>query len=93
MKTRLLFAATMTLLGLGGSAWAQQPPQQQADRPCMADAARLCPDVEPGGGAQMACLKSHKEELSPACKRRVMQAKVKQMERQELQKQQGAPQP
>lgn len=87
MKTVLSIVAT-ALLGLAGSAHAQQQ-----ERPCMADAARLCPDVQPGGGAQIQCLKAHKEELSPACKKHVMQMKVKKMERQELQKQQRAQPP
>jgi hypothetical protein len=61
---------------------------QAQERPCMADAARLCPDVEPGGGAQMQCLKAHKEELSPACKKKVMQAKIKREENKQLEQQQ-----
>jgi hypothetical protein len=91
MKTALLVGAA-AVLGLVASARAQE-------RPCMADAARLCPDVEPGGGAQVMCLKAHQEELSPACKKHVMQAKIKQMEQQQLQQQQQqqqqqpAPQP
>lgn len=78
---RTIFLVAAGLLGLAGAAQAQE-------RPCMADAARLCPQVEPGGGAQMQCLKSHKEELSPACKKKVMQMKVKQMEQQQLEQQQ-----
>ncbi len=66
---------------------------QAQERPCMADAARLCPDVEPGGGAQLQCLKAHKEELSPACKKKVMQAKVKHLEQEQLQQQQRAQPP
>jgi hypothetical protein len=66
---------------------------QAQEKPCMADAARLCPNVEPGGGAQMQCLKAHRDELSPACKKKVMQMKIKKMEQEELQKQeqQAAP--
>jgi hypothetical protein len=59
----------------------------------MADAARLCAGIEPGGGAQMNCLKAHKDELSPACKKKVMQKKVEQKEQQELQQQEQAPPP
>jgi hypothetical protein len=80
MRTAL-FVGLMGALGLVSSARAQE-------HPCMADAARLCPDVEPGGGAQMQCLKAHKEELSPACKKNVMKAKIKMMENKELQEQQ-----
>jgi hypothetical protein len=63
------------------------------EKPCMADTARPCPNVQPGGGAQLACLKAHKEELSPACKKKVMQAKIKQEEQKQLEEQQGAQPP
>lgn len=85
---KLMVMAT-AVLGLAGAAGAQE-------KPCMADAARLCSSVEPGGGAQIQCLKAHKDELSPACKKKVMQMKVKQMEQQQLeqqQQQQGAQPP
>ena len=77
-----LFAAGVSG-GVATSAFAQE-------KPCMADAARLCPGIEPGGGAQMACLKEHKEELSPACKKKVLQAKIKQEENKQLQEQKSA---
>jgi hypothetical protein len=91
MRSKLSIAAIVLGASLGGAtpsvAFAQE-------KPCMADAARLCPDVEPGGGAQIACLKEHKEELSPACKKKVMQAKIKQEEQKQLhEQQQGAPTP
>jgi hypothetical protein len=35
---------------------------------CTADAARLCPGVEPGAGRVLACLRGRKTELSPSCK-------------------------
>ena len=77
MKTSLMIVAT-ALFGLGANAYAEE-------RPCMADAARLCPNIEPGGGAQMECLKAHKDELSPACKKKMMQTKIKHEEqKQEL---------
>jgi hypothetical protein len=78
---RVAFAIALALFGFAPGVFAQE-------RPCMADAARLCPNVEPGGGAQMECLKAHKDELSPACKKKVLQAKTKQTEKQQLQKQQ-----
>ncbi len=85
MRNKLMgIAAALVALGAGGLA----SPALAQERPCMADAARLCPDVEPGGGAQIQCLKQHKEELSPACKRKVMQAKIKHEEQKQLQQQQ-----
>ncbi len=87
MKRIVLVVAASTL-GVVATAYAQAP-----DKPCMADAARLCSNVEPGGGAQIACLKAHKEQLSPACKKNVMKMKVKQMEQQQLEQQQQQQQP
>jgi hypothetical protein len=89
MKRMMLLVAASTL-GLTATAYAQK----EQEKPCMADAARLCPGVEPGGGAQITCLKSHKEELSPGCKKKVMQMKIKQEENKQLQQQeQGTPPP
>ena len=89
MKRQLRIAAALIAAGLTGGiaslAWAQE---QKTEKPCMADAARLCPNVEPGGGAQIACLKEHKEDLSPACKKRVMQMKLKHEEQKQYNEQQ-----
>ena len=38
--------------------------------PCRADIEKFCHNVKPGGGRIVQCLKVHKEELSPACKKR-----------------------
>jgi hypothetical protein len=55
--------------GLATMAHAQETPE-----PCMADAEKLCHGVPMGGGQQLACLKAHKSELSPACKSKIMKA-------------------
>lgn len=87
MKRTIAISAMLVASGLGAVALAQ-------DKPCMADAARLCPAVEAGGGKQITCLKQHKEELSPACRKKVMQMKIKQEEQKQLeQQQQSTPQP
>lgn len=41
---------------------------QVAQHPCVEDAKKLCPGVEPGQGRVAACLKEHKDQLSQACK-------------------------
>ena len=41
---------------------------QAAQHPCMDDAKKLCPGVEPGQGRIAACLKEHKDQLSQGCK-------------------------
>jgi hypothetical protein len=50
---------------------------QEGRGPCREDAARLCKDVQPGGGRIIQCLKQHENELSAACKERIAQAKEK----------------
>ncbi len=35
---------------------------------CKADAQRLCADTEPGRGKKLACLDSHKPDVSSACR-------------------------
>ena len=87
---RIATAVVAAAAAIGGGAASLA---QAQEKPCMADAARLCPEVEPGGGAQIMCLKQHKEELSPGCKKRVMQMKIKQEEQKQLEQQQAAPQP
>jgi hypothetical protein len=52
----------------------------QTAKPCRDDAARLCPDVKPGGGALAKCMKEHASELSPACKNNIAKAKKKAQE-------------
>ena len=42
-----------------------------AEKPCQADIKRLCGDVKPGQGRIQACLKEHKDEISPECKEKI----------------------
>jgi hypothetical protein len=44
---------------------------QAAQHPCLDDAKKLCPGVEPGQGRVAACLQQNKEQLSQACKSRI----------------------
>jgi hypothetical protein len=38
-------------------------------RACGPDYRALCPEVRPGGGRAIACLRAHARDLSPRCKR------------------------
>jgi hypothetical protein len=46
---------------------AQSAGRQALQAACGADYKRLCPNVLPGGGRIIACMRGHKEELSAAC--------------------------
>jgi len=42
------------------------------DDPCYSDAMRLCPNVPPGGGDIVRCLKAQEPALSPACRQKLL---------------------
>ena len=44
---------------------------------CKADAERLCPGVEPGGGKLIGCLKQHENEVSIGCAKEIKAIKAK----------------
>jgi len=44
---------------------------------CKADAERLCPGVEPGGGRLIGCLKQHENEVSIGCAKEIKAIKAK----------------
>ncbi|MGC2048046.1 MAG: cysteine rich repeat-containing protein [Gallionella sp.] len=50
---------------------------EEVDRPCMADAKKLCKDVQPGEGRIASCMKEHEKELSPGCKENIKKVKEK----------------
>jgi hypothetical protein len=64
------------LAGVFCLAAATVAPAEETARPCRDDAAKLCKDVKPGGGAIVKCLKEHSGELSPACKDNMAKAKA-----------------
>ena len=41
--------------------------RQAARTACMEDAKTLCPDVTPGGGHIMRCIRSHEDKVSKPC--------------------------
>jgi hypothetical protein len=70
-----LFALTVMLFYLG--LWMGTAVSADESRPCAADVARFCKDVQPGGGRIVQCLKQHENELSPACKQQMVETKQK----------------
>jgi hypothetical protein len=50
---------------------------EEVDKPCVADAKKLCKDVQPGEGRIARCMKEHEKELSPGCKHNIAKAKEK----------------
>jgi len=66
MKT-IQWALSALVLTAGVALAADQPPTTTRAS-CKADAAALCPGVQPGAGRVAACLKENEAKVSPACK-------------------------
>ncbi len=79
LRQRFHQAVWMAFLGLivGGVMWSI-PALGQAPRrgPCFEDVQKLCPDARTAR-ERAQCLKSHKAELSPACKERRERARAR----------------
>jgi hypothetical protein len=56
------------------TAQAASPQLSDARTACASDVQKLCPDVPPGGGRILDCLKQHKDEVSDGCKRAILSA-------------------
>jgi hypothetical protein len=70
MRTFLPKALVVSLAVLGGSV-------ALAEDPCAEDVKQLCPDVKPGSGRVMDCLRENEAKLSQACQDRVRAAVLK----------------
>ena len=44
---------------------------------CKADAARICPGIEPGGGKIIQCLKQHQNDVTIGCAKELKAIKTK----------------
>jgi len=73
LARRLLVLATA--LAAAPLAAQSAPPAEGLGKPCADDVAKLCPGVKPGGGRIAQCLQGKADQISPACKARMEQAK------------------
>jgi hypothetical protein len=64
MRALIMGLSTFVALAAGSAAQAQQ---NDLAKYCKADVARLCPNVPPGGGKIIQCLKAHSKEMSVGC--------------------------
>lgn len=55
--------------------WVASGAMAQNAHPCADDAKKFCKDTVPGGGRLARCLSEHANELSPACKERIVEVK------------------
>jgi hypothetical protein len=67
-KRALILAALIFVFGF---LWVSGPSRARQSRPCQEDARRFCPDVRPGQGRILECLREHQSELSEACKEKI----------------------
>lgn len=51
------------------------PARGEVRAACEGDVKALCPDVAPGGGRILQCLKEHKDTVSDGCKQAIMKAR------------------
>ena len=75
MMIRLSASIALAVFVLGAGAASAQSPKQEVVVACRADIERLCPNVPPGGGEIMKCLKAQRQQVSFGCKRAIFQAK------------------
>ena len=68
MKSVLIPLAVALVLTSSIVLAADQPPTTSPRAACKADAEKLCPGVQPGGGRIAACLKQNEAQVSAACK-------------------------
>jgi hypothetical protein len=72
-------ALSLACAGLlaSAAAYAADPAPSAADvaAACKADVDKYCPGIKPGDGTLKACMKEHRKELSPDCKKELMEAR------------------
>jgi hypothetical protein len=70
----LAFAAQAPALAQSASAQPSPAALEAARAACTADLQQLCAGVQPGGGRILACLKEHRDKVSPGCRQAVVRA-------------------
>jgi hypothetical protein len=75
MKRTFLPLLATLILASGVASAADQPPPGGPRAACKADAEKLCPGVQPGGGRIAACLKQNEAQVSTACKEAIAKSK------------------
>ncbi|MBV9289893.1 MAG: hypothetical protein JO288_19125 [Hyphomicrobiales bacterium] len=72
-KLAVAAVSAVALTALSDAAFAQM---EAVMKYCRADAERLCPGVQPGGGRIAQCLKAHKMEVSVGCAKALQKIKA-----------------
>jgi Cysteine rich repeat len=78
---RLALVFGLCIAALAQSAIADEAPappspaRGEVRAACEGDVKKLCPDVAPGGGRILQCLKEHKDAVSDDCKQALMKAR------------------
>jgi len=65
------------LLCAGAVGAAQDAPGRPYLKPCKADVAKFCKNIDPANEGIIGCLKEHREEVSDSCQARLAQLRVK----------------
>jgi cysteine rich repeat protein len=76
LERTAIAAALIGVAALAADArvWAQSAPMDAARAACSADSQQFCSGVQPGGGRMLACLKEHRDQVSPGCTQAIMNA-------------------
>lgn len=64
----LMFASLCALPAAADDTVSEATSSESAIGPCRDDLEKLCPDIEPGGGRIIACLRKHRDLVSDECK-------------------------
>lgn len=75
MKQMPIAVLLLLALAAGAAPAADQSPSPTPRAACKGDVEKLCPDVQPGGGRIIACLKQNAAQVSAPCKDALLKAR------------------